>query len=125
MQLQDITTNLEISRKLKELGVPQESYFYWSKAMDNKFWRIENSQFFAIDKRRDVSAFTETELGRLLPDWITTFRSGDGYYYCKSESEINKELDIEFVSERPQDAKAKMLIYLIEQKLIDVSSLTI
>lgn len=50
-------TSLELSKQLKEAGIPQESYFYWSKQDDGVTWRLVNREFFAVDKRKDISAF--------------------------------------------------------------------
>jgi len=51
--------SIEIAQKLKEIGVPQESLWYWNKesiTMDKK----ENS----------ISAFTGDEVGNILPPYI-------------------------------------------------------
>jgi len=124
MKIENQVTNLQLSKRLKELKVKQESCFYWSKAMDNKFWRIENSQFFAVDERRDVSAFTVAELGEILPHqiktgegnlwqlntikingwtWGVSYESGDHSHILQSE-----------IGDTEADARAKTLISLLK-----------
>ena len=95
--------------------------------MDNENWRIENSQFFKIDKRRDISAFTVAELGELLPNlsissknngvWTAEnlgnrcwFEDGGNYPDNQPYGEANTEAD----------ARAKMLVYLLENNLLKI-----
>lgn len=91
MKLEDQTTSLELSKKLKELGVKQESLFYWKPfysitndteiIWDGGFNVIYSPKTFSTGqevfkpwysemKRLEgmkVSAFTASELGELLP----------------------------------------------------------
>lgn len=64
-------TSLELSRKLKEAGVSQESSFYW--------WEIENKDSFlsycdddysGATNSKCFSAYTAGELAELLPETI-------------------------------------------------------
>ncbi len=121
MKLEDQVCSLELSRKLKELGVKQESYFWWAKSA---IWNIavrpdgnlfvpatSHSYQFPADQR--YSAFTVAELGEMLKGhkfpfwsarygWETPDNELDGSYYADTEA----------------DVRAKMLIYLLENKLI-------
>lgn len=122
--IQKHVTSLELSKKLKDLGVKQESYFYWSNAMDG-MWRLENRQFFAIDRRRDISAFLASELGEMLPD-IETIVEKRGYswivyqYPAGIDNGGYRHLEEE---KTLQDAMAKMLIYLLENKFISLDDI--
>lgn len=131
MKLEEQVCSLELAQKLKSLGVKQESYFYWSNAMDGT-WRVENRAFFKFDRRSDVSAFTVAELGEMLPmvvhgdyDHLIIEKSIQHWliYYSRDREgcprSTNHSLYIYLTASRTEaDARAKMLIYLIENKLI-------
>lgn len=113
--------SLDLAKRLKELGVKQESYFIWFEfpTLTPTVERIE-TKVSASRSEYVIAAFTVTELGDLLgratnddltkaygdifnvPD--TRFITGTGLQACLT---------------RP-DLCAKMLIYLIENKLTKV-----
>lgn len=70
MKLEQQVTSLEISKRLKELGVKQESYFIWVE----EGWRHIP---FLSDRNHgyvgSCSAFTSSELGEMLPNCIEDF----------------------------------------------------
>lgn len=117
-------TSLELSKKLKELGVKQESEFYWSK---------EGSVFNPINPKYNMhvlcSAFLASELGEILPE-----NFGDGEYlydihfakvlkkWYATGHDTTKKHYIHFTADTDANARAKMLIYLIEQKLFTLPS---
>ena len=128
MTLEQQVCSLDLAKRLKELGVKQDSYFYWSNKMDGSRWRTENCQFFKIDKRSDVSAFTVAELGEMLPAVVNNY----GWRVKKTEKkdkwEIkyrklkNGEMTIlrQNIADTEADSRAKMLVYLLENKLINL-----
>lgn len=152
MPLEKQCTNLEISKCLKELGVKQESLFYWifrrnqnveAKAWflhseeyikNGKVWDTKNSKSVPIEPliEKQYSAFTVAELGEMLPKIITS-KSGEDYVfgcswmlsgnpYCFYENiygYFNEEQKEGFATEA--DARGKMLIYLLENKLLSNS----
>src|SRR5690349_9135558 len=69
MPIEEHVTSLELSRRLKELGVPQESLWYWTDVSGHLRW-YKNQRI-----RHDLhsSAFLASELGLLLPQEL------DGY----------------------------------------------
>lgn len=154
MQMTQQVCSLELAKKLKELGVKQESLFYhfigavtgnhdlrmgWDSKGDINF---TNSQTY--------SAFTVAELGELLPRYIADadqplsgvkgkqypliiecladdyssdnkingwrIRYGDTKVKFESEYKLNSA-GIYYIGNEA-DARAKMLIHLIENKLI-------
>lgn len=125
MKLEDQVTNLELSKKLKKLGVKQESMFYWSKPISDNgqpnggyFVNWKESPDFCDDDSHDhklVSAFTVAELGEMLPEFIYSHRENAGWY-CEIRSEVNRKQDIGFF-DTEANARAKLLIYLIENNL--------
>jgi hypothetical protein len=114
MKLEQQVTSLELSKKLKELGVKQESFFYWALRQDVS-WICAQGKGWSDS----VSAFTVAELGEMLPEeYVLPYRmdSDNGRWRCypieDDEDLFLAEADIE------ADARAKMLVYLLENKLI-------
>ena len=69
MKLEDQVVGLELAKKLKELGVKQESYCYWREGnKEDPTYRIVT---MVCAKGGTYSAFTVAELGEMLPN---TFR---------------------------------------------------
>jgi len=70
MTLEDQVTSLEISKRLKEFGVKQESLWFW---YEPKGLKVNPSLICDIDQDKvdnyeySSSAFTVAELGELLP----------------------------------------------------------
>lgn len=126
MKLEDQVCSLELAKSLKELGFRQESEFYWKSPE----WMLVAKQDFepsvleyAIGHGSLVfSAFTVAELGEMFPnDWRKRYfsmRNGDGWCcWISSEGYWNHWEDTT-QSETEANARAKMLIYLIEQGII-------
>lgn len=135
MKLEDQVTSLELSKKLKELGVKQKSLFFYAKSPENKFrlyplfFDPETSEEVKInEKEKEYSAFTASELGELLPyqidgAWLwlqkdPPIQGGWAIVYSK-----NVEFDNPLCIERGDgdtevNVRAKMLIYLLENSLI-------
>ena len=138
--------SLDLSKKLKELGAPQESLFYWEVPHDYK--RVHQgvipivnelpgqgnvrSRFFFY-----YSAFTAVELGQLLPPSIPLYQGSlesadlqitreynsstktiDEWCCWYKRSDTGSALIEQFGGSSMTDALAKMLIYLLESKLL-------
>jgi hypothetical protein len=73
MNLENQVCSLELSKKLKELGVEQKSVFYWEYYDDNCYM-VKYFPYAVIpnnfNKCELYSAFTFDELFDLLPAWI-------------------------------------------------------
>ena len=75
MKLENQVTNLELSQKLKELGVKQESHWMWVKYefwKEPKLWASDLAtelKITCLSGKREYaySAFTVAELGEMLP----------------------------------------------------------
>jgi hypothetical protein len=113
--------SLELCRRLKELGVKQESVFWWV---------VEDGGYTLIPEWQSVgcigiSAFTVAELGEMLPhhyfsrkDTANTYepRVYDSYgIYHIAEDGILVE---NMFADTEADARAKMLICLVETKMV-------
>lgn len=124
MRLEDQVCSLELSRKLRELGVKQKSVF-WYFGTSQEF---ESGKGYAgpvtnrHEKYENISAFTVAELGEMLRRGII-FRQevATGNWGCGIDINTAARLGttpnyIKAATEA--DARAKMLTYLIENGLI-------
>lgn len=124
MTLTNQVTSLEPSRKLRDLDVGQESLLKWEVGIrgTHLLWpRDPNERIIdTADVREYFAAFTVAELGEMLPSGFLSGRADalttelPSLYFCRLEG---FELTI---ANTEADARAKMLIYLIEQGLIKV-----
>lgn len=143
MTLEQQVSNLELSKKLKELGVEQEgSFFAWWERYRNTPL-LTYKQFKQTPLYKRTSAFTVAELGEMLPlfidgEWYSApVNKGKGtkrykLYFAKNEhdeyfveyqewslrTQDAYELLIQRSADTEADARATMLIYLLENKLI-------
>lgn len=123
MKLENQVCSLDLAKRLRELGVKQESYFYWMEYGNPHLLPGKDSSiFYEKTWRKRVSAFTVAELGEMLPiEYISQRRphgsidSGEYAWGCGRYG-----TDFAEVVETEVDARAKMLIYLIENKVITV-----
>ena len=113
MKLEEQCCSLESARRLKELGVKQDSFFYWYKDGFGDY--LLGNVNRAPMVKEDISAFTCSELGEMLPtspsvpikhvnQWMSVFKNHATYH----DNEV--------------EARAKMLIYLLEHNLISPQS---
>ena len=125
--LEKQVTSLELSKQLKDTGVKQDSVYYWTWAEWN-----EKTEWVLIPRDRAIklkkekySAFTVAELGEMLPARIKT-DYGSWNYLLIVKLENTKEWLIGYYHDEIKgntlaNACAKMLIYLIEHKLVEVN----
>lgn len=148
MKLESQVTSLETSKKLKELGVKQNSLHWWARSregvnvpLENCIWsEWELYNFYAEDVRIDdgetpreevsISAFTASELAEMLPVTIRFDNrvyflgikkdsQGDGYWAYYATSDGKPGHTLElFIRDTLVEALAACLIHLIENKLI-------
>jgi hypothetical protein len=132
MELSEQVVSLDLAKRLKELGVKQHSLFYFVKRNNKNRYSIAYLSKSFIDYNNEFddicSAYTTTELGELLPAMINStpleilkgLKFGDiqplycvRYYNADLIGEPDKSM---------ANAMAKMLIHLIENKLMDISN---
>jgi len=160
MNIEDILTSLELSKRLEEIGFNKDSLFYWvngsitydydgcAEINDDGQWNIWK-EFTKPDKsdytlksepvedieNKIINAYTASELGEILPK---------NFYYEKERYTIQygwdgartdpvwkirlehwlenggrKDIEI-FTDKSEANLRAKMLIYLIENNLIEL-----
>jgi hypothetical protein len=144
MKLEEQVCSLELAKTLKELGVKQESAFWWVEGdlvyrgewggpSDDASKRMEQKE---LDEYMHAlfSAFTVAELGELLP--MTVYGEFDALvvekairhwfvYYSTDRSGNPSKWRGRLIqtADTEVDACAKMLIYLIENILLTLPTL--
>lgn len=124
MHLASQVCSRELSKRLNELGIKQESLFYWKRWIPPKRstyiepeWRLSLGNSFLVEYEV-ISAFTVAELGEMLPDYIELSRIGN-IQLCTLYSEDScNENNISTMDDTEANARAKMLIYLIENGFV-------
>lgn len=117
MKLEQQVCNLELAKRLKDLGVKRESLFYWrsdATAHGRPGWDIGD----CIDTHanENFSAFTIGELGEMLPVRVNFGkRKSKPKYFCNYDNKTYHQVNNDSLA----DAMAEMLIYLLENKLIN------
>lgn len=139
MKLEQQVCALELSKRLKELGVKQESLFYHynypyndgDKNFIEDDWCITLRCEIPDDITDTYSAFTIAELLERLPDIAEPARLAfgienptlqeecGGKYYCTCDA-YDYPADHSCYSDNFADCLAMMLIYLIEFKLMEI-----
>lgn len=139
MKLENEVCNVKLAKELKKLGAKQDAQFYWVRDRPAQGW--ESSRYVLEFKgitnyQRDYgySAFTVAEFGELLPDQVCidnkkyflliTKTKKTEYFNLPDYYVGYKSLDKKFLhterDDREADVRAKMLIYLYKNKLIEV-----
>ena len=122
MKLEEQVCSLELAKKLEKLGVRENTLFYWVEDSRDKrkpFKAMSKTRASRIMSREATitPAFTVAELGEKLPKKTYSQRlkvpSGQHAWGCN-----NNEYDEYRTAYTEADARAKMLIYLLENNLL-------
>lgn len=139
MKLEQQVCSLELAKQLKDLGVKQRSlfgYVHFDKSVHRKGgYDLEvtspeaGTRSFYVG-REIISAFTVAELGEMLPQ-VITFKNVvyqlfvslglDKQWFVVYANVQDYEDNAPFpimMTHNEADARAKMMIYLLENKLI-------
>jgi hypothetical protein len=122
MKLEDQVCSLELSKKLFTLGVKQKSICYWYSIKDDKCLHYNPFEDVVNPCFDDYySAFTVAELGEMLPSILFVKNLRFEIMIDKNSKDIWRILYhdevICFTDTNEANARAKMLIYLIENRL--------
>lgn len=112
MKLEDQVCSLPLAKRLKELGVSEDSLFVWQGAGED--WEVMSREHSGSN----IAAFTVAELGEMLPGGTESFRDSDEVnpeYWTRLKDE---EENPDHRAKTEADARAKTLIYLLENNLI-------
>jgi hypothetical protein len=114
-------SSIELSRKLKELGCSINTCFNWVYNKDTDKWHIfansPLSQKLTFDQK--LPAYSASELLKLLPSYFSLMKLNENDYMV-SLNEIITHINHKKSDKIPSNALAKMLVHLIENKLIEV-----
>ncbi len=119
MELKNQVVSLELAKKLKKLGVGQDNLFYWIERYDFKSGKyIYQIVFSPLQKDNtkttsDIySAFTVAELGEMLlkEESFRMKTTGDEWNIWYDDKVFGGDIEA--------DARANLIIYLIENKLV-------
>ena len=127
MQLEKQVVSLELAKRLDELKVKQVSHFWWCQH-DHEMYELECGDECS-DSIGGHSAFTVAELGNLLPKELKLDKAYDlniSFGYAKwvvafVDRSDGYAVQYQEVADTEADARAKTLVYLLENKLITIS----
>ena len=125
MKLEQQVTILELSQRLKELGYKQIGLWWWFEFEDNDWYIYNTCQFEDnnehIKTGRRIVAPTCAELGEVLPELHTTIKErGKWTGIAAYKNDWLSVIDPYTESDTEANARASMLIYLLENKLMEV-----
>lgn len=104
---------LELSQKLKELGYPQESLFYWYKSVEEDTWKITDNELMKDERWSWCSAPTVAELGEFLKRYYPQVIEG--------QTIVGGRWAIDSFREKTEaDVRATAIVYILENKLIEL-----
>jgi hypothetical protein len=130
MNLEQQVCSLYLAKRLKELGLKQESWFVWASDVE------VTDSFIVLERRRcwlpnECAAFTVAELGEMLPEFFK--REPEGYLDLAIRKDRRlanawwnvsyKNIDghpVQYSDMSEANARAKMLIYLLENRFVTV-----
>lgn len=114
-------SSIDLAKRLKDLGVKQDSIFDWvlnNYEPDYYLWLMSPYNREHLKFKEQYSAFSVSELGEMLPDCSFSWRvdnAGNIEWLCSCDEPIASNA---IRANTEADARAKMLIYLIEEGLI-------
>ena len=138
MELSQQVVSLEIARRLKELGVPQKSLFYWARSGEHfcQTDKVEAGEASIVSEKPPYdfpfeclgSAFSCSELGEILPKGIEHsgkqmslhIRKFLERWQVNYRSTVSSDNAIVFDATTEADARGAMLIHLIEVGIVKV-----
>ncbi len=117
MELSKQVTSKDLSMRLKSLGVPQNSLFYWLNGLlgSHSLKEIQDLEWTntnGLSKHQIFSAFTSSEIGEMLPDHSYSFFVNDKWGCTCSETPTNQIADTE------AECRGLMLEYLLKNGLL-------
>jgi hypothetical protein len=136
MPLEQQVCSRALAQRLEELGVRQESVFWWVERKLTYTGGLASQ----AQLKGGISAFTGAELGEMLPDDINVpskngkprshnhwlrfgrYRVSVHRFWCAYPGG-NARTNLEERANTEADARAKMLIYLLENNLISPTGL--
>lgn len=119
MNLEEQVCSLELAKRLKELGVKQESLFYWHND-SGKDYPAYGDPSLCLCPYDSISAFTVAELGEMLPLLCWSSKDKKGQWVALDPIDMLKSRQY---SQTEADARAKVLVYSIENGHLKVEDI--
>jgi hypothetical protein len=127
--IENHVVNFELSKRLHDLGIRRDSIFYWFGIKEKKIaQRCSSSDFDGSF----ISAYTASEILEMLPETIIAGRKMDREHIFELKK-INGKISVCYTDNgyelgeqreiNPSNSLAKMLIYLVENKLVEVDEI--
>jgi hypothetical protein len=146
VKLEDIVCDFEYAEKLKELGVDRKGLFCYSEvvkptgicgfvlALESMKFKLRNTSTIPPN---EVVVYTVAELGEMLPTKITHHQHGELFlefeklsyenyndgYTCNYTDVVSGKNRVYTDGEKEANARAKLLIWLIENNHVNVEDL--
>jgi len=127
-----LVTSPVLSKRLKELGVPQLSEFYWSEQLNRIITREEflsydpfNPELLQDDGFREAvdrtySVYLAGELGEMLPVNCSIGKMAK-HFYCSIPGIICPGIICDSVEGTMAESMGKTLAYLLENNLLTLT----
>ncbi len=119
MKLEQQVVSLELAKRLKELGVKQDSLhewiYHWRNGKEYHWSLYPTDEDDKVNER--ASAFTVAELGEMLPKGFRSGRAGNGgagQYKAYNSHNCTNTSNMQWNADTEADVRAKMLVYLLE-----------
>ena len=126
MKIEHQVSNRELSKELRDLGVPQESYFSWEQHWSQR-WKLypDGKHWWLNFSEKHISAYTTSELGEIINEKLGVTRTHHwktflGVKWFGSWSTVGEVVE----ADTEANCRAKLLIYLIKNNLINIEDLT-
>ena len=120
LELEKQVTSLEPSKELKKLGVKQDSLWYWVLLEGYFDYQLKQKGYdphLRTTTKDFCSAFTVAEHGEMLPDGFHSIKFNQKYRIGYNNDYIKAPTQVD---DKEADARAKMRIWLIKNKLMGV-----
>ena len=113
-----VTTSLELSKRLYELGVRKESYFIWRRETEAEGWGLLQSTY--MPPGRAYHAYQADELWKVLPETDKHKNSLYAHKYGKGGTVATYYPPHTGVGPNLAEALGLLLEWMIEKELITV-----
>ena len=126
MKIEEQVVSLELAKKLKELGVKQASFVYWTESADG--WGLRSLGELRGVTDEIYSAFTVAELSEILNLELTDSSEGESFtLQCSNAIDFwavafgNDDITVtpQFENAKLADALAEILLHLLEENIIE------
>jgi hypothetical protein len=127
MTIENHVTSLKLSKRLHELGVRQKSLFCWITNQRTNKWTVVYGSNHSFDLA--YPAYLASELGEMLPQiinikgishkWLSAKYDRDEMTVWEATLKTYQQENLKFFpADNEANARAKMMIYLLENDLI-------